>query len=258
MTASTILVVPAYNEASRLDQAAFLAFVDAVPDAGLLFVNDGSTDDTASLVRKMAGRNSRIRLLSLDVNRGKAEAVRQGVLLALTMEAEFIGYWDADLSTPLSAVKALREELRCWPGTMLVMASRVRLLGRKIARHALRHYLGRVFATAVSLVLDVAVYDTQCGAKLFRASPEIRRCFDQPFASRWIFDVELLARLLDERPNDHGSESDMIREVPLAEWRERGGSRLSVFDFLRAPVELLHIRRARRGASSSRDGLPPA
>jgi len=257
MIASTILVVPAYNEAARLDQAAFLAFLDAAPDAGLLFVDDGSSDNTAGLVANMAVVNSRVRLLSLDANRGKAEAVRQGVLLALTMEPEFIGYWDADLSTPLSAVDALREELRSWPGAVLVMASRVRLLGRTIARRAVRHYLGRVFATAVSLVLDVAVYDTQCGAKLFRTAPEMRRCFDRPFASRWIFDVELLARILDERPAD-GPETTLIREVPLAEWKERGGSRLSIFDFVRAPLELLEIRRARREASPRRGGLPPA
>jgi dolichyl-phosphate beta-glucosyltransferase len=258
MSGSIVLVVPAYNEASRLDRAAFLAFIDSVPTARLLFVNDGSTDDTAAIVREMAAINSRVRLLSLEANQGKAEAVRQGVLLALTMDAEFIGYWDADLSTPLSAVNTLREELDCWPDTVMVMASRVRLLGRTIARRALRHYLGRVFATAVSLVLNVAVYDTQCGAKLFRASPEMGRCFDRPFASRWIFDVELLARLLDERPAPAEPETELIREGPLAEWRERGGSRLTAFDFVRAPLELMQIHRARSAASARRRSLPPA
>lgn len=240
-----ILVVPAYNEEARLDRAAFLRFLDSAPDAGLLFVNDGSTDATGALLREMAEGNDRITVMSLDRNRGKAEAVRQGVLTALTMRPELIGYWDADLATPLPAAISLREELRRWPETVLVMGSRVRLLGRTIARRTGRHYLGRVFATAVSLVLGVAVYDTQCGAKLFRASPEMKACFDRPFGSRWIFDVELLGRVLD-RAAGSARADELVREFPLAEWSDKSGSRLSISDFARAPLELLRIYRDRR------------
>lgn len=249
MTATTILVVPAYNEGARLDRAAFTAFIDRVGTARLLFVNDGSSDNTQAVLHEMVAANPRISVLSLDRNSGKAEAVRRGVIAAFEMQPKFIGYWDADLATPLAAATELQDELERWPETLLVMGSRVRLLGRTIARRPARHYLGRVFSTAASLALGLGAYDTQCGAKLFRAVPELRACFAQPFSSRWIFDVELLARLT-RTAGAGGSLPQAIREYPLSVWRDLGDSRLSASDFLRAPIELMGIywrlRRARR------------
>ncbi len=245
MTATMLLVIPAYNEAERLDPAAFIAFLAATPDAGLLFVDDGSADGTGSILRDLASAHDRVTVLSLAANCGKAEAVRHGMLAALAMRPECAGYWDADLATPLSASLELREELRRWPGAMLVMGSRVRLMGRLIDRTAGRHYSGRIFATAASLVLGVAVYDTQCGAKLFRADPELNVCFEKTFGSRWIFDVELLARVLDRFGSDRSADS-LVREFPLSEWADRSASRLSLMDFVRAPMELWKIHQARR------------
>ncbi len=245
MKAALLLVVPAYNEERRLDAAAFVAFLAAAPDAGFVFVDDGSTDGTGSLLRDLASTHDRVTVLSLGANGGKAEAVRQGMLAALALEPEFVGYWDADLATPLPASLELRDELRRWPATVLVMGSRVRLMGRLIDRRSGRHYLGRIFATAVSLVLGVAVYDTQCGAKLFRVDPALKECLEEPFGSRWIFDVELLARVLDRLGRDTPADA-LVREFPLAQWADRTDSRLSLMDFVRAPMELWRIHRRRR------------
>ena len=70
------------------------------------------------------------------------------------------------------------------------------MMGTDIRRSAVRHYTGRLFATAGSLVLGVPVYDTQCGAKAFRVTDALRAALAEPFVSRWAFDVEVLGRLL--------------------------------------------------------------
>jgi hypothetical protein len=101
----------------------------------------------------------------------------------------------------------------------MVIGSRVQLLGRRITRSTVRHYAGRIFATCASLVLGLPVYDTQCGAKLFRATPVLACILDRPFTSHWIFaDVELLARYLDAARTDGHRAPELIYELALKTW----------------------------------------
>ncbi|MHC4178100.1 MAG: glycosyltransferase, partial [Planctomycetota bacterium] len=195
-----IIVVPCYNEARRLDTGAFQQFVARGHLARFLLVNDGSTDDTAAALETLRRWNpGKFDVCHLPRNVGKAEAVRQGVLRALQRPVDSVGFWDADLATPLEAIPQFCELLRRDPRLQMVIGARVKLLGRTIERRILRHYLGRLFATAASVVLRLPVYDTQCGAKLIRASAEMRALFDEPFRTNWIFDVELLARFIGGR-----------------------------------------------------------
>jgi dolichyl-phosphate beta-glucosyltransferase len=174
-------------------------------------------------------------ICDLPRNVGKAEAVRRGVLLAFDADPDYIGYWDADLATPLEAIPALCELLDARPDLEMVWGARVRLLGRAIERSPLRHYLGRMFATAASVVLGMGVYDTQCGAKLFRASPAIRSLFQKPFLTKWLFDVEILARLLQARRGTQLPRAeDIIYEFPLYEWHDVAGSKVKAWDFAKA------------------------
>jgi dolichyl-phosphate beta-glucosyltransferase len=235
----TIVVIPCYNEADRLDVAAFEDFARTRSNARLLFVDDGSTDATAAVLARLADAHPRRLLVrGLPHNRGKAEAVRQGLLEAFAYGPTYVGYWDADLATPLPAIAALRSVLEQKPDRHVVMGSRVALLGRRIERSAVRHYLGRVFATAASLVLRLPVYDTQCGAKMFRVSAAVRAVFAEPFLSRWIFDVEILARL----PAQFGA-ADVVYEQPLDRWVDVAGSKLRPRHFLLAAGDLLRIWR---------------
>ena len=234
------LVVPCYNEAARLQTADFLAHIDSDPRLCLCFVNDGSTDDTAAVLDGLAkDRPGRIFSLTLTRNSGKAEAVRQGINHVTAMQRfEFVGYWDADLATPLSELAPMLDTLARFPDCQLILGSRWRRLGSDIRRSAVRHALGRVFATAASWALDLPVYDSQCGAKVCRAVAA-GVLFGEPFSSRWFFDVELLARL---RADGRVPISDAAIEVPLARWRDVGGSRLRAPQMAAAPLDLLRIR----------------
>jgi glycosyltransferase involved in cell wall biosynthesis len=246
MSESLAVVVPCYNEERRLDLAAFRSFVDQAPSVRFLFVDDGSTDGTRAMLERFAAETGdAVGVLVQPRNGGKAEAVRSGMLRAIDGGAELVGFWDADLATPLDAVHDFLGVLRRRPDIDWVIGARVLLLGRNIRRRAIRHYLGRVFATAASMALDMPVYDTQCGAKLFRASPELRDVLAHPFTSRWVFDVEMIARLKLLRSRSGGIPAERsIFEFPLQQWMDIAGSKVKGRDFVRASTELLRIWRA--------------
>jgi hypothetical protein len=123
----------------------------------------------------------------------------------------------------------------------VVLGSRVKLLGRTIERHAWRHYLGRVFATLVSQLLHLAVYDTQCGAKLFRATDELRRVLARPFTTSWLFDVEILARIIAESSAGTSAVARSLYELPLDEWRDVPGSKLTRGAYVRAATSIVKL-----------------
>jgi dolichyl-phosphate beta-glucosyltransferase len=246
MTAPLTMVVPTFNEAARLDRDAMLGFLAAAPEHRLCFVDDASSDGTPEVLQALCARSpERMEVVRLPENRGKGEAVRHGLCRALDAGAAFAGFLDADLSAPFSEVPRLRAELDRHPAAWAAFGSRGKLLGRHIVRSELRHYVGRVFATAASWSIRLAVYDTQCGLKLFRNVAEVRHALQEPFLSRWIFDVELLARLSAAAD---GATGVRVREVPLEFWEDRGDSRLRWRDFLVAPLELWRISRRYRGA----------
>jgi dolichyl-phosphate beta-glucosyltransferase len=241
------LVVPCYNEARRLDPDAFLGFAAARPGVRLVMVDDGSSDGTWEVLERMrAAAPASVTTIRQPDNRGKAEAVRTGILAGFSQRAALVGFFDADLATPLSALDDFLAVLRDRPDLEFVLGSRVMLMGRDIRRKAARHYSGRMFATAVSHALDLPVYDTQCGAKVLRASPATATLFERPFRSRWIFDVELIARYL-RLPVASGepARADRLYELVLPAWHDRPGSKLAWYDFARAMVELGYIWRER-------------
>ncbi|HZR82148.1 MAG TPA: glycosyltransferase [Candidatus Binatia bacterium] len=240
MAEAVTIAVPCFDERDRLDAPALLrlALADGVR---LLLVDDGSTDGTRSLLESLAARcPTRIDVLALGSNRGKAEAVRRGLLAAVAGGAEIVGYLDADLSTPIAEAERLIAKMRS-SSLEVLLGSRVKLLGRRIDRRASRHYTGRVFATLASIVLDLPVYDTQCGAKLFRVSPALEAALARPFRSRWSFDVELLQRLVLGCDGGTPVPLRAIAEEPLEVWRDVPGSKVSVAAGVRASASLLRL-----------------
>ncbi len=267
MAPELTLVVPCYNEASRLDPDAFLHFVATHPGVQLVLVDDGSSDGTGEILERIReAAPAAVTTLRQSRNLGKAEAVRAGILAGLGQRAALVGFIDADLSIPLEAVDDFLAVFRDRPAVEFVLASRVLLLGRQLKRTATRHLFGRAFATAVSNALDLPVYDTQCGAKILRANAATATLFDTPFRSAWIFDVELIARYL-RLPVAAGEPArrDRLYELVLETCDDRPGSKLRWYDFVRAAIDVVgiwrervaHGRRLRRGAGlEARSGRP--
>lgn len=239
---NVFLVVPCYNEAKRLEFSQLGLFDDS---CRILFVNDGSTDATPELIAPHLGEC--VHLLNLDRNTGKGEAVRRGMLHLPSLpgfdETQWVGYWDADLSTGFGELPHFfAYASTCESPVDAIWGTRVRMLGCQIRRRTVRHVAGRAFMSLISVALGVKSYDTQCGAKIFRKGL-LEPAFSEPFVSRWIFDVELLLRL-------HGR---TVIECPVREWHDVPGSKIGVFtDAFQVFSDILKIRRRYPGAIASR------
>ena len=155
-----VIVVPCYNEARRLQPDEFRGFrPPGEHRLTFLFVNDGSRDATLEVLRALhEERPDRCQVLDLPQNSGKAEAVRQGVARAMTSGMDAVGYWDADLATPLEAIPCFQDVLRRKAEVSIVLGCRLPLLGHFVERGWLRQRLGRVFALCASWVLGQPIY----------------------------------------------------------------------------------------------------
>ena len=232
------IVVPCYNEAERLDQRAFLSFLDASPATDFIFVNDGSHDKTIDVLLSLrAAAPERVTIVDLSQNSGKAEAVRQGLRTAIGTGAAYVGYWDADLATPLDAIDDFTRVLTKFAETQVVFGARRVMLGHRIERTIGRRLVSRICATLARQAVRLPIRDTQCGAKLMRNTPLLRNALATPFSAGWLFDVELFARLSSVM-NDHRF---AFYEQPLAEWTEVAGSKVSTKAIVRSGFCMLRL-----------------
>ncbi len=163
---SLSLIIPAYNEAIRIDTTIreAVTWLTGQPfQTELIVVDDGSDDVTADLAERVLSQLGRGRVLRI-AHGGKAAAVRAGMLAAT---CDQIAFSDADLATPLSYLVELRAALAA--GCDVAIGSREGVGARRIGEPPYRHLMGRVFNGLVRLLLVPGVHDTQCGFKLFRA-----------------------------------------------------------------------------------------
>lgn len=209
------LVVPCYNEAARLNLEEYRRFAGNIH---FLFVDDGSSDGTSKLLeREVSGFAS---IFSLERNSGKAEAVRRGMLhlrnLPFYGDLEWVGFWDADLATPLDEVEnMLKFGNGICPEADAVIGSRIYRLGSEIKRSPMRRIISRIFCLVFKTLYRIDTYDSQCGAKIFRKEL-MDRTFSDPFISKWIFDVEIILRL----------KKSCVVEYPVKKWVDVKGSKV--------------------------------
>ena len=238
---SVSVVIPCYNEAKRLPLDEYIQFFsEKKPGLTCLFVDDGSTDNTFQLINELTGKfPESVSCLKLSKNSGKAEAVRTGILHVLKDNPDYVAYWDADLSTSLNEIELFNDFLRSHEQAILLMGSRVKLHGSTVViRNEFRHYVGRIVATLISSLLKLAVYDTQCGAKFIKAS-DASYLFKDPFISRWLFDVEIIFRILEK--NGYTGITKQLFEIPLNKWIEKGDSNVSWAYIFKLPIDLTRL-----------------
>jgi dolichyl-phosphate beta-glucosyltransferase len=236
---NTCIVIPCYNEGKGISDNEYSNFLNNNPEALICFVNDGSKDNTLEVLNALKAKHqTQIHILSLEKNSGKAEAVRAGITYCNShFQHRYVGYLDADLATTLEEFIDLRNYLQ--GEIVFSFGSRIRKIGSTIERENSRFLIGRVIATFISNILDIKVYDTQCGSKLFtRAISE--QLFEKEFISRWLFDVELFYRMILLFGREKAIQK--MLEIPLKLWVEKGDSKVKLSYGLKLWFDLYKIR----------------
>ena len=226
MSTQVTLVLPSYNEGKRIAvclEDLFQVWSHAPFSWELVIVDDGSKQEHLVKTREIVSEfqkkfsNASIKLIELPINQGKGGALQAGFE---SSTAEYVGFLDADGAT--SATTALKAAAHLFYSSNTVDAvigSRIKMLGRHVERKFSRHLIGRFFATLVSELFQVPIYDSQCGCKFFKRE-EVMPLLKLILDSRWTWDTQLLLLLyiLQSR----------IEEFPI-DWHEVEGSKVHVF-----------------------------
>ena len=237
-TPTTCIVVPCYNEVKGISIKEYSHFLENYPRSIICFVNDGSTDTTLAVLNFIKENfPEQIHIVSLLKNSGKAEAVRQGMNHCNQNVAyQYIGYLDADLATSLEEFMEITNYLK--KDIVFCFGSRIRKIGSTIKRENSRFLIGRIIATFISHILDLKVYDTQCGCKVFTKEIAVP-LFKKEFISKWLFDVELFFRMKLLFGKERAIQK--MYEVPLRTWIEKGNSKVKPSYFFKLWIDLYEI-----------------
>jgi dolichyl-phosphate beta-glucosyltransferase len=229
------VVVPAYNEALRLPATlqALRVYLDGsgeeCEEYEVIVVDDGSGDGTADLADRARADWPQLRVIRLPENRGKGASVRAGMLAA---RGELRLFTDADLSTPITELAKLREQVG--GSTAVVIGSRAVADSRvEVHQPARRELMGRTYNRLLQLLVLRGLHDTQCGFKLFTAEAAVA-CFTPLRTPGYGFDAEVLLRA--RRLGWYVAEVGVV-------WRHAENSRVSPLrDSVRTLLDLLALR----------------
>ncbi|MBC6998887.1 response regulator [Cytophaga sp. FL35] len=233
------VVIPCYNEEERLSGEEFKKFAHQNLGYHLCFVNDGSTDNTLSVLQELQKENpSNISVYNCEKNGGKAEAVRQGVLhMVKDEQLDYIGYLDADLSTDFRDFDDLVKTLEN-SNFKIVSGSRISRMGANITKESARKIISMTINMIIQKILGMPFKDTQCGAKIMDREI-VTHMFQKKFVTKWLFDVEIFMRM--RRFYGKEEAKRLICEQPLKRWIHADGSKLSMKDSVKIVGQLAQI-----------------
>ncbi|MBI5712531.1 MAG: glycosyltransferase family 2 protein [Chloroflexi bacterium] len=219
-TPSLSLLIPAYNEAKRIAPALdrVIEYLRAQSYSWeLLIVDDGSRDETASLVAKRIEGIPNAKLIAYQPNRGKGYAVRMGMLAA---QGRWVIFLDADLSTPPEEIDHALRYLN--DGYEMVIGSRA-LPDSQIEKKPplFRRLATSIFDLVKHLMVGLWQYsDTQCGFKAYKQEA-VRPLYERAVIDRFMFDVEIL--YLAERKHLR------VKEMAVR-WADAAGSKVRFWE----------------------------
>jgi dolichyl-phosphate beta-glucosyltransferase len=228
---SISLVIPAYNEEKRLatGQSHVFAYLQKeFPTWEVIYVDDGSTDNTYKLLLEYQKQNSKLKVLRHEVNCGKGKAVRTGLEAA---KGKIVLFSDADFSTPIEDVQKLISSLAngfdIAIGSRGVPGSRVEL-----RQSFLRDTTGKIGNAIVQTLLLLPFEDTQCGFKLYTAEA-LRSILPKLTLNGFAFDMEMLLVAMIQ--------GWKISEVPVS-WRNSLESTVRSIHVLQVLKDVFKLR----------------
>ena len=239
------LIFPCFNEQERLDTAFLAELVDALPQTTFHFVNDGSRDSTSAILHEFVEDKTNCRVHDLEVNVGKANAIRIGFLAAIAEQQGegWLAFLDSDGSIPVSDVVSLCQTLPAESDDCSILSthvfaifpSRLYVLEETVSKAKIRKVLGR----AAPFILHfgwrgLAPADTQTGFKIFRNNESFRRLINIPFKTRWMIEWEIILRA--------GKNNLRIETPKIDHWHHVLGSKIRGTEVLRVIHELLTIK----------------
>ena len=226
------LIIPLYNEALCLKKNFDIlkTYLDSLEGGcEIILVNDGSTDDTASIMKEIVQTNPQVRPINNPRNRGKGHAVRTGVLSAAS---EYVLFIDADLAVPVHFIGISLKKLEA--GTSIVIGSRhLPASCLRIREGPLRQFLGEIFRRLGRMILGLHVSDITCGLKGFEKHVAFD-IFSRSKIERWGYDAEIIF-IAQKR-------GYAIEEIPV-EWYHSFDSKVTPgIDSIRTLLEVMRIR----------------
>ena len=230
----SLIIFPYYNEAKRIDLISLQKFITFV-GVDVLFISDGSTDNTTELISKMLDQvKVNVKIVELTKNIGKTNALRIGMLRSLEAGYDLVLTQDVDL--PYSGEDAKRAiRLMKTDKVDIYSGARVRLAGSDILRSPLRQWAGRVIATIIYVFYSKDFYDPQSPCKVYNLK-SIQDHLIKKFKSRWFGDVELLFRSRNNR------KPLVCREFLLEEWQDKPDGKLKIISVFKVFADLIKIR----------------